>query len=150
MERKTALMAVFPSFYRRALVGSGLVCFAFLLMTAQTPAQDTKARTTITGSSSVSVFNYKEIPAATEPCTSAECDWWNRLRAAGNTLLRKGDEKSRRVFASLFVEGIEKSYSVPLADRPSQLLFERPFQTAGLPIKPNGTVRLSVERRADG
>ena len=150
VERKTALMAVFPFYYRRSLLGSGLVCCAFLLMAAQASAQDTKTRTTIAGSG-VSVFTYKEIPAATEPCTSEECDWWNRLREAGNKLLRKGDEKSRNVFASLFVEGIEKSYTVPLADRPSQVLFFRPVLIADLPSKPrNGAVRLSVEYRADG
>jgi hypothetical protein len=150
VERKTALMAVFPSSYRRSLLGSGLVCFAFLLMTAHTSAQDSKTRTTIAGSG-VSVFTYKEIPAATEPCTSEECDWWNRLREAGNKLLRKGDEKSGNVFASLFVEGIEKSYRVPSDDRPSQVLFFRPVQIADLPLKPrNGTVRLSVEFREDG
>jgi hypothetical protein len=149
VERKTALMAVFASSYRRSLLGSGLVCFAFLLMTAHTSAQDSKTRTTIAGSS-VSVFTYKEIPAATGPCTSEECDWWNRLREAGNKLLRKGDEKSKNVFATLFVEGIVKSYRAPSDDRPSQVLFSRPVQIADLPLKPNGTVRLSVEFREDG
>lgn len=143
-------MAVFPSSYRRSLLGSGLVCFAFLLMTAHTSAQDSKTRTTKAGSD-VSVFTYKEIPAATEPCTSEECDWWNRLREAGNKLLRKGDEKSRNVFASLFVEGKAKSYRVPSDDRPSQVLFLRPVQIADLASKPrNGTVRLSVAFREDG
>jgi len=144
-------MAVLPSSYRRSLLGSGLVCFAFLLMTAHTSAQDSKTRTTIAGSG-VSVFTYKEIPAATEPCTSEECDWWNRLREAGNKLLRKGDQKSMSAYASLFVEGIAKSYKVPLADRSSQVLFFGP------PVPPakflsqqrSGTVRLSVEHRADG
>jgi hypothetical protein len=151
VERKTALMAVFPSSYRRSLLGSGLVCFAFLLMTAHTSAQDTKTRTTTIAGPGVSVFTYKEIPAATGPCTSEECDWWNRLREAGNKLLRKGDEKSKSAYAALFVEGIAKSYRVPSDDRPSQLLFDRPVQIADLPIKPrNGTVRLSVEHRADG
>jgi len=128
----------------------GLVCFAFLLMPAHTSAQDGKTRTTKAGSA-VSVFTYTEIPAATEACTSEECDWWNRLREVGNKLLRKGDEKSRNVFASLFLEGIEKSYRVPLEDRPPQVLFFRPVQIADLTSKPrNGTVRLSVEYRADG
>lgn len=146
--RKTALMAVFAS-YRRSLLASGLVCCALLLMTALASAQDTKTRTTTAGST-VSVFTYKEIPEATEPCTPEECDWWNRLREAGNKLLRKGDGKSKKVFASLFVEGITKSYSVPLEDRPSQVLIDPPVQIADLPLKPNGTVRLSVEYRADG
>ena len=137
---------------RPSIVGSGLICFAFLLMTAHTSAQDSKTRTTIEGSS-VSVFSYKEIPAATEPCTSQECDWWNRLREAGNKLLRKGDQKSKSVFASLFAEGIEKSYRVPLPDRPAQVLSPAPMclQPSDLPAKQrNVTVRLSVEQRADG
>src|SRR6266576_1229481 len=149
--RKTALMAVFRFSCGRSLLGSGLVCFAFLLMTADASAQDTKTRTTASGLS-VSVFPYKEIPAATESCTSEECDWWNRLREAGNKLLRKGDEKSKKVFASLFVEGIEKSYSVPLADRPSQgLVVGSPAQIANFRLRRiSGTVKLSVEHRADG
>lgn len=145
-------MAVFASSHGRSLLGSGLVCFALLLMTAETWAQDSKTQTTIAGSG-VSVVTYKEIPAATEPCTSAECDWWNRLREAGNKMLRKGDQKSKSVFASLFVEGIEKSYRVPLADRPAQGLSRAPMclQPSDLPAKQrNGTVRLSVEQRADG
>jgi len=141
-------MAVSPS-YRRSLLVLGLVCCALLLMTALASAQDTKTRTTTAGST-VSVFTYKEIPEATEPCTPEECDWWNRLREAGNKLLRKGGGKSEKVFASLFVEGITNSYSVPLEDRPSQVLVDPPVQIADLPLKPNGTVRLSVEYRADG
>ena len=131
---------------------SVLVCCAFLLMTAHASAQDTKTRRTTVGSSAVAIVSYKEIPAATEPCTSEECDWWNRLREAANKLLGKADQKSLSAYASLFVEGIEKSYKVPLADRPSQILFSR---QPVLPPKPptqqrNETVKLSVEYRADG
>jgi hypothetical protein len=135
----------------RSLLSSSLVCCAFLLMTTDASAQDTKTRRTSSGSA-VSVMSYKEIPAASEPCTAEECDWWNRLREAGNKLLRKGDQKSMSAYASLFVEGIAKSYKVPLADRPSQALFFPPVvQTADLRSKlRNGTVRLSVEHRADG
>ena len=146
---KPTLKTFVASFHKSPLRASMLVCFAFLLMTAHASAQDSKTRTTIAGSV-VSVFTYKEIPAATGPCSSEECDWWNRLREAGNKLLRKGDEKSRNVFASLFVEGIVKSYTVPLDDRPSQVLIDRPVKIADLPLKPSGTVRLSVEYRADG
>src|SRR6185503_10771139 len=135
----------------RSLLASGLVCGAFLLMAAHASAQDTKTRRTAAGSA-ISVMSYKEIPAATEACTSEECDWWNRLREAGNKVLRKGDEKSMSAYASIFVEGIAKSYKVPLADRPSQVLsFGQPVQITNLPPKQrNGTVRLSVEHRADG
>jgi len=131
---------------------SVLVCCAFFLMTAHASAQDTKTRRTAVGSSAVSIVTYKEIPAATEPCTSEECDWWKRMREAGNKLLGKPDQRSLSAYASLFVEGIEKSYKVPLADRPSQILFSR---QPVLPPKPptqqrNETVKLSVEYRADG
>ena len=96
-------------------------------------------------------MSYKEIPAATEPCTAEECDWWNRMREAGNKLLGKGDQKSKSAYASVFVEGITKSYKVPLADRPSQVLFRgQPVQPSEIPKRRNGIVRLSVEHRADG
>src|SRR5439155_2075173 len=73
------------SIFSQGLLLLLLVSGAFILMTAHTSAQDTKTRTTTAGLS-VSVFTYKEIPAATGPCTSEECDWWNRLREAGNKL----------------------------------------------------------------
>lgn len=144
-------MQLFLSFPMRSLLGSTVVCCALLSMTAHASAQDTKTRKTVSGSA-VSFASYKEIPAATEPCTSEECDWWNRLREAGNKLLRKGDQKSMSAYASLFVEGITKSYKVPLADRPSQMLsFGQPVQITNLPSNQrNGTVRLSLEFRADG
>jgi hypothetical protein len=150
MRMATTHMTLFLSFHRRSLPGLVLVCGAFLLMTAPTSAQETKTRTTSRGSS-VSITNYKEIPAATEACTSEECDWWNRLREAGNNVLRKGDQKSRSVYASLFVEGIEKSYRVPLSDRPSQGLIGPSVQIPDLRLRRlNGAVKLSVENRADG
>lgn len=152
LEKKTAFKAVFLSFQRRSLLGANLVCCAFLLMTVPASAQDTKTLTTKVGSSGLSIRRYTEIPAATEPCTAEECDWWNRLREAGNKLLQKGDQKSRRAFATLFLEGIEKSYKVPLADRHSKHLFYgQTVQIADLPPQQrNGTVKLSVEHRADG
>jgi hypothetical protein len=150
VEKKTALKAVFLSFQRRSLLGASFVCCACLLMTAPASAQDTKTRRTVSGSS-LTIRPYTEISAATEPCTPEECDWWNRLREAGNQLLQKGDQKSRRAFATLFVEGIVKSYKVPLADRPGKWLFSVMPEQADLPSQQrNGTVRLSVEYRADG
>lgn len=141
----------FPFLHRRSLLRFGLVLCACLLTTAHLSAQDTKTVKTTTGSG-VSVTTYEEIPAATEPCTPEECEWWNRLRQAGNKLLRKNDQKSKGAYASLFVEGIEKSYRIPLKDRSAQVLFfGPPVQTANLPSKQrNGVVRLSVEQRADG
>ncbi len=150
-EKKTALKVVFLSFQRRSLLGASLVCCACLLMTALASAQDIKTRTTKVGSSGLDIRRYTEMPAATEPCTAEECDWWNRLREAGNKLLQKGDQKSSRAYASIFVEGIEKSYKVPLADRPGKVLFSAVPEQADLPSQQrNGTVRLSAEYRADG
>jgi len=149
---KTTRRTWFAHSHKHSLLGSSLVCCVCLLMTAHASAQDTKTRTTTAGSV-VSVDTYKEIPPATEPCASAECDWWNRLRDAGNKMLRKGDQKSKSVYASLFVEGIERSYRVPLQDRPPLALSVAPMclQPSDLPVRQrNGTISLSVEHRADG
>lgn len=74
------------------------------------------------------------------------------MREAGNKLLRKGDQKSKSAYALLFLEGMEKSYRVPVKDRPSQVLDRGPtVKTSDLPSNErNGTVILSVEHRADG
>jgi TonB-like protein len=139
-----------PSLCGRSLLRFGLLTCAFLLMTAHLSAQDIKTVKTKSGSG-VSVTTYQEIPAATEPCTLEECEWWNRLRQAGNQLLLKGDQKSKSAYASLFVEGIEKSYRIPVKDRSSQILVFGPLQTADLASQArNGTVKLSIEHRADG
>jgi hypothetical protein len=139
------------SLHRRSLLRIGFVSCAFLLTTAHVSAQETKTVKTTTGSG-ISVRTYQEIPAATEPCTPEECEWWNRLRQAGNKLLRKSDQKSKSAYAYLFVEGIEKSYRIPLKDRSSQTLVFGPVaQSADLPSKQrNGIVKLSIELRADG
>src|SRR5688572_20964919 len=102
------------SFQLHSLLGASLVWCACLLITAHASAQDTKTRITKVGSSGILIKPYTEMPAATEPCTTEECDWWSRLREAGNKLLQKGDQKSRQAYAALFVEGIVKSYRVPL------------------------------------
>jgi len=151
VEGKKDLAAFFPAFYWRSLRGSALVCFVFLLMAANTPAQDTKTRKTTKGSA-FSVTNYQDLPVADSSCNSEECAWWNRLREAGNKILRKGDQNSKKAYASLFVEGMEKSYRVPLADRPPYVLvFGPPLRPSDLPSKQkNGTVSLLVEQRADG
>lgn len=140
----------FPSLYNCRLHRFGLVLCACLLTSINLSAQDTKTVKTTSGSG-VEVVTYQEIPAATEPCTPVECEWWNRLRQAGNKLLRKGDQKSKSAYVFLFIEGIEKSYRIPLKDRSAQtLVFGPRVQTAGLASKErNGTVKLSIELRAD-
>ncbi len=112
--------------------------------------QESKTVKKSTGSSLV-ISTYKEIPEATEPCTPLECEWWKQMREAGNDLLRKGDDKTKKKYALLFVEGIEKAYRIPLADRPPQpLVTQRPATSPRDIIPKNGKVELSVEVRADG
>jgi hypothetical protein len=97
------------------------------------------------------IRTYVEIPEATEPCSPQECEWWKQLREAGNNLQKKSDEKSRKRFDRLFVEGLEKSYRVPLPDRPPQNLAsgpQRSLATVGKAIE-KGTVEFSIEIRAD-
>src|SRR5687767_1061122 len=124
-----------PSLRRRSFLRFGLVSCACLLTTAHLSAQDTKTVKSTAGSG-ISVATYQEIPAATEPCSPVECEWWNRLRQAGNKLLRKGDQRSKSAYASLFLEGIEKSYRIPLKDRSAlTLVFGPRVETTDLASK---------------
>lgn len=102
------------------------------------------------GGSTLLISSYKEIPAATEQCSPAECDWWNHLRHAANELQQKNSEKSKRKFVTLFVEGMEKSYRVPLKNRQSQMLVTvRPSPLKNGVRAKNGKVILLVEVRSD-
>lgn len=136
----------------KRIIISLVTCFLVIVMVGggNVICQETKTLTKRTGSD-LTIGTYKEIPEAAEPCTPAECEWWKQIREAGNNLLRKGDDKSKKKYVLLFVEGMEKTYRVPLADRPPQLLVSaRPTQPAQ-DIRPkNGKVELSVEVRADG
>ncbi len=140
----------FRSRNRHSVFRSGLLLFIGLFFSCFVSAQDTKTVKTNSGPGIV-VSTYKEIPSPTEQCTPAECEWWNRLRQAANNLLQKGDQKSKASYISLFVEGIEKSYKIPVKDRSAQTLFYGPpVQTTSLaPTERNGTVKLSVELRSD-
>jgi hypothetical protein len=124
--------------------------FASMVVLGQ---EKTVTRRTETGNNvGISINKYDEIPEATEPCTPTECEWWKQLRQAGNDLQRKGDEKSKRKFVLLFVEGLEKSYRVPLKDSPPKVLVSRKVEILDVMKvrKINGEVELSVEYRADG
>ena len=70
-----------------------------------------------------------EIPEATEPCTPAECEWWNQIRKANSDFIlafKKRDEKFKWAAIARFVlllhERREKAYRVPVKDRPPQKL----------------------------
>lgn len=129
-----------------------LILFLVLLVSlgSKVICQPTKTVRKNSGSV-VTIVSFTEIPVATEPCTPSECEWWQNMRSAGSDVQRKGDKKSIRKFVNLFIIGIEKSYRVPIKDRPSQGLtssLQRPFGPGVVPV--NGTVELSVERRSDG
>lgn len=108
-------------------------------------------RKTESGSEVRTGFN--AIPEATEPCTAEESDWWKRIRNAGNDLQKKSDEKSKKGFYLLMLEGQQKAYRIPLKDRPPQILvFGREPIRQDIAQKNHitGTVELSIEYRADG
>ena len=138
--------------------GLRLPVIVYLLVTAISGTSVFSQGPTVTrdGRLTATVREYNLIPEATEPCTPEECGWWDRLRSAGNELQKKGDEKSKKKFALLFAEGLQKAYRVPLKDRPPQVLaFGRsvylPETIARLrSMNINGAAELSVEYRAEG
>jgi TonB family protein len=154
-------------FLRQALVGFFLVS-AFAGSEGVSAQKQTGAgklspqgETTVTrNGDTIEIQTYSKIPEATEPCTSEELEWWNRLRKAQDDLLvahKKGNAKAiagaKEKFFVLLLEAPQKSYRVPLKDRPPLML-----GLARQPILPDiarknqiaGTVVLSVEFRSDG
>ena len=104
-----------------------------------------------TSGSAFEVHTIESIPKAPADCVSEECEWWNKLRDAGNKLLAKGGSKFQREFVILFTEGFNKHYRVPVNDRPYQALVgpaPKPPATGARPK--NGKVELSVEVMTDG
>lgn len=105
---------------------------------------------------SVVIFNYTEIPEATEQCTEEEQQWWDSFRNAGNVLQKKMDQKSLKNFGALFAEGFAKGYRIPLKDRPPQVLVNgRVVLPESVVIRARnmglkGSIELSIEYRADG
>ena len=99
--------------------------------------------------STVEINEYHPIPEATETCTPDECEWWKRVRQAGNDLYKKSDEKSKKRFYLLLYEGQQKAYRVPLSDRPPQMLVFGKLPQPDPKRLIKGTVVLSVEFRAD-
>jgi TonB family protein len=100
----------------------------------------------------VEVKTYNAIPEATEPCTPEESEWWKQLRKASSDLQTKGDERSKTNFAYLLYEGRQKTYHVPIKDRPPQVLNQERIPHSDLVWKKkiNGTVVLSIEYTAEG
>ena len=102
------------------------------------------------GGPSITIWEYIDIPEATEPCTPEESDWWKRIRTAGNDLQKKNDEKLKTRFYLLLYEGQQKGYRIPLKDRSYQVLIVQPATyNVGRKHLVTGSVELSVEFRAD-
>jgi hypothetical protein len=101
--------------------------------------------------STVSISEYRLIPEATEPCTTQEAEWWQRVRTAGNELQKKSSEKSIKKFYLLLLEGLQNAYRVPLKDRGPQLLVVNPLPPSNVVPKfqINSTLVLSVEYLAN-
>lgn len=96
------------------------------------------------------VRTYYDIPEATEPCTPAECEWWKRIRKAGEEVNKKDNDKAKANFSLLLEEGRQKAYRVPLKDRSPLYLGRLPQLSPALRGKVRGTMELSVEIGADG
>ena len=131
---------------------SNLLFVLSLVFTCQVAASGQVTRTYGSHTLVIKTKTIVELPEATEPCTPAECDWWNQLRQAANELQRKEDGKSKRKFAELLAEGLRKSYRVPLKDSPPKVLASR-FPDISDVMKYRkvyGELELSVEYKADG
>lgn len=137
---------------RRIVINLMICCLVIIVIGGSNViCQDTKTVKESFSPSYMEISTYKEIPVATDPCAPAQCEWWTQIREAGNNVLRKGDVKSQNKYILLFVEGWEKGYRIPLADRPSQLLVSSgPARSSRDIIPKNGKVELSVEVMADG
>lgn len=129
----------------------------FLLLTLLSFAidirgQETKTTKRLIGRDSISINKYTDIPEASDNCEPAVCQWWSELRKAANDVQSGSGRRSLKRYVNLFAVGLEKSYSVPLPDRPAQLLVSAgPIIRSPLGgPKRNGTIELSVEIRIDG
>lgn len=95
----------------------------------------------------------REIPEATPPCTAEECQWWNKLRAAGE-LVRKtlGDKTESKKFRKLLEQGQKESYQPPIANPGATILYQVLFHSTAESLKKNitGSLALTVELRPDG
>lgn len=129
-----------------------LVCFLVSVIASDGRVSGQEKRLVKQRGSVIKINAYEEIPEATEPCTPDECEWWKQIREAGNTLQKKGDEKSMTKFALLLYEGLQMSYHVPLKDRSPQMLLhgKATYLEFARQNKIKGTVILSLEFRADG
>jgi hypothetical protein len=131
------------------------VCLLVLLSTggtvmSQVPGQETKRVVKHVGSS-MTIATYTEIPSGDESCAPEECEWWSKLRQAGNELMRKADEKSKKHYVLLFLEGMEKAYRVPVVDRaPQRVTWAKQTQSPSGARRRNGKVEFMVEVMADG
>lgn len=101
----------------------------FVLASAVGALGQKEKKVLIQDGSTIQIRILTEIPEATEQCTPAECEWWNQIRKANADLNlgyknqnNKSVLKARERFFLLVSEGHEKSYRVPLKDRPPQKL----------------------------
>ena len=116
-------------------------------------AHDSDGKTTSKAQGgALAVTTYLDIPEATEPCAPEACQWWNEIRTTGNILNKKDDKKLKARFLLLLHEGQQKSYRVPVEDRPAQVLAAtgRPTYPQGVRGKVRGSAAISIEYRADG
>src|SRR5688572_27037687 len=90
----------------RFLINSFLVfSFVTTVVSAGSKFYQEKKEVRKTHGNAITLYTFIEIPEATEPCTAAESEWWQRVRLAGNELQMKSDKKSIARFLLLLQEG---------------------------------------------
>jgi TonB family protein len=154
---KLQRFVVLPSQF---LLGSLLaLCLVSAFAGAGSASDQKKEKVVIRQGATLEMRTFISIPEATEACSAEESQWWKQIRKADADLLtgyKARSEKSvleaRGRFFRLLYEGQQKSYRVPLKDRPPQpLVIGRPARPyVAKKNKINGEVVLSVEYRADG
>ena len=130
-----------------------VVCLASAFAGAwNVPARQEKRQKTVRAAGeSLEINEFTLIPEANEPCTQEEAAWWARLRAAGNELIKKNNEKSKNKFYLLLLEGQQKAYRVPLKDAPphSLVVGRLVYPERARMMGRQGTLVMSVEFKAD-
>ena len=130
-----------------------IACAVLILVwTGAAIAQSTTERDNA-AKQAMAALRRREVPEATLPCTPAEAQWWNDLRAAGKAVREtRASKKTKEAFIALLKEGRDKSYQVPIEDSGARFLLmaEPEYTPEARNKKIRGSVALVVELLPDG
>lgn len=95
----------------------------------------------------------RDIPEASLSSTTDEAIWWKEVRAAGKAIRpARAAQKEKDEFIRLIKQGLEKSFQVPVPDRPAMVLWRSPpeYTEEARNKRINGAVGMAVELLPDG